>query len=211
MGKNSIGFGSSIQSEKEVSKYEQMGNGVKRKTKLDVVGYNVNVPLYLQGIPNCMINAHKTMVNDVINIVYDCGQTAEASASDLEKGAIETMKHIIDIERQHKRVNLYLVHCSTFDGDNGYVYGMKLKDAGEPLNIKKLAFPLCSPAMFRRIIFNCVETLVEDECWGYGCTTHNTTTILEIVKQVFNKDTFSLWNYKGKVGDVLYGQICKNK
>lgn len=50
-------------------------------------------------------------------------------------------------------------------------FTVKLKDAGEPLNIDRLAFPIAHPSMFRRIAFRLTETdprLEYEPSYGYA-------------------------------------------
>lgn len=201
----------------EVKKYDTIGSGTKRKRELGVVGYNVNVPLYLQGVPTCMESAKKQVCNDIVNIVYNCGANCNVTSDDLKRGAIDLMKSIIDMERNHKRVNLYLVQCTegypyNKTGQRLAVFGMKLKRDREPLNVRKLVFPLCSSSFFRRIYFRINETLFESDFGdGYGCSYHNNDGICEVVKNIFNVDSFELWNYKGKQGMFKKGNKVLTK
>ena len=137
------------------------------KSILGVCGYQAIVPLYLNGIPQNMVNRKQTPTKQkviTINKVtcVSCGVSSET----LQDESIKCFQIIKKIEASGIRVNLNLM-IST-----GHVcVKIRLKSAGEKLNISKLAFPLVHTAMFRRLYFRFIEvypTIPESFRFGYG-------------------------------------------
>lgn len=134
---------------------------------LSVCGYQAIVPLYLQGVPNNMVNKKVVPVKQkVITLNKIVSVSSSVSAQTMEQESIKCFQIIKKIEESGIRVNLNLM-IST-----GHVcVKIRLKSAGERLNVSKLAFPLVHPSMFRRLYFRFVETyptIPESYSHGYG-------------------------------------------
>lgn len=137
------------------------------KNVLSMAGYQAIVPLYLQGVPNCMVSKKPVPVkNKVLTINKLLSASAAVSSETLMNESIKCFQIIKKIEASGIRVNLNLM-IST-----GHVCAkIRLKSAGEKLNISKLAFPLVHTAMFRRLYFKFIEvypTIPKNYRWGYG-------------------------------------------
>lgn len=137
------------------------------KNILSMCGYQAIVPLYLQGVPNNMINKKMVPIkNKVITINKTLSVSASVSSETMKQESIKCFQIIKKIEASGIRVNLNLM-IST-----GHVcVKIRLKSAGEKLNISKLAFPLVHPSMFRRLYFRFVEvypTIPKNYKYGYG-------------------------------------------
>lgn len=134
---------------------------------LDQVGYQAIVPLYLQGVPNNMVNqrrvVQKQKVVDLVQLVcFSSGvSTKEALAE-----ATKSLQVVELLERKGYRANVSVLFST------GVVAArIPLKRANEPLNISKLAYPLCHPAMFRRQYFRFIESCPDiptSFTMGYG-------------------------------------------
>ena len=140
---------------------------MKCKNILSMAGYQAIVPLYLQGVPNCMVAKKPVPIkNKVITINKALSCSASVSSETLMNESIKCFQIIKKIEASGFRVNLNLM-IST-----GHVCAkIRLKSAGEKLNISKLAFPLVHTAMFRRLYFKFIEvypTIPGKYRWGYG-------------------------------------------
>ena len=137
------------------------------KNILSMAGYQAIVPLYLQGVPNCMINKKPVPVKNkviTINRVMVC--SCSVSSETLMNESIKCFQIIKRIEAAGYRVNLNLMISS------GHVcVKIRLKSSSEKLNISKLAFPLVHTAMLRRLYFRFIEvypTIPYGYQWGYG-------------------------------------------
>lgn len=124
------------------------------KNVLSMCGYQAIVPLYLNGVPNNMVNRKPVQVKKkVITINRALSCSASVSSDTLMNESVKAFQIIKKIEASGVRVNLNLL-IST-----GHVcVKIRLKSAGEKLNISKLAFPLVHTAMFRRLYFRFIET-----------------------------------------------------
>ena len=181
----------------DLNKYKTNGCKEKNNNFLDVCGYNVVVPLALQGVPTCMMNKKKTINNKIVNIIYCCSVPAYVDSDDIMKTTTELMKNIIMLEKDGYRVNLYV--CQYNDDRSGFGYVLKLKTDREVLNIKKLCFPLVSSSFLRRIDFRIKERLFKD--WiggGYGHAIFNEDGVKKLISNTLRLQHYECWNYKGK-------------
>lgn len=121
---------------------------------LSMAGYQAIVPLYLNGVPNNMVNKKLVPVKQrVLTINKAISASASVSSETLMNESVKCFQIIKKIEASGIRVNLNLM-IST-----GHVcVKIRLKSAGEKLNISKLAFPLVHTSMFRRLYFRFIET-----------------------------------------------------
>ena len=129
----------------------------KAKTVYDVSGYQAIVPLYLNGVPTNM--ASKKMVvqkQKVITINKDVGYNCFTSGDEIIEESIKALQIVKKLEAQGYRVNLNIIHGTEKDGHR-FCYKVRVKSAGEKLNISKAAFPLVNPSMNRRLGFRFLE------------------------------------------------------
>lgn len=137
------------------------------KNILSFCGYQAIVPLYLNGVPNNMVNKKIIPVKKkVITINKALSCSCCVSSETMMNESVKAFQIIKKIEATGIRVNLNLL-IST-----GHVcVKIKLKSANERLNISKLAFPLVHPSMFRRLYFRFIEvypTIPNNYKYGYG-------------------------------------------
>ena len=131
---------------------------MKRKSTLSVCGYQAVVPLYLNGVPNNMVNNRLVPVKQKVitlnkSISYNCNVTTEQIIEE----SIKTLQIIKNLESQGYRCNLNILWAFHDDNDKKFVIKIKVKSSNEKLNISKLAFPLVHPSMLRRLLFRFVE------------------------------------------------------
>lgn len=162
------------------------------KNEYDVVGGNACVARYLQGVPTNMIRkVGYQQKTKIINIYKSIGYMASYSTNTIFKDAKITSQVINALESKGYRCNLYMVFCSSENKSSNINYGevtsirIKIKDAGQPLNLKKIAFPLSHPSMLRRLIFRVMELVnttnfIRSRNYGYPLD--------NIYKSLFNLD-----------------------
>lgn len=148
---------------------------MKQKNTLDVCGYQAIVPLYLQGVPNCMVNKKITPVKQkVITLNKSIDYSGSTSADTIIDESIKAMQIVKKLESQGYRCNLNIVlGSSEGHGKNkkAFYLKIKIKSASEKMNISKLAFPLVHPSMLRRLFFRFMEVypnVTKDFVYGYG-------------------------------------------
>lgn len=154
------------------SKTEPM---MKPRSKLDVCGYQAIVPLYLQGVPNNMVNKKMVPVKQkVITLNKSIDYSGGVSADSIVEESIKAMQIIKKLEAQGYRCNLNIVLGSS-EGHGAYrkqfLLKIRIKSANEKLNVSKLAFPLVHPSMLRRLFFRFMEVypkITKEFVHGYG-------------------------------------------
>lgn len=154
-----------------------------------VAGYQPCVPRYLQGLPDSMIN-HKvvTVKSKIVNIVKDIGYAGYVKAETMQNESLKVLKLVRSLESKGYRVNLYIsfVSCVPYTSKKLNMQ-IKIKDSGQKLNIKQVAFPLVHPSMFRRIVFGLIERLEETKNFGVG---YGKCTEYDEVKHLFKGNIY---------------------
>lgn len=134
---------------------------MKPRSQLDVCGYQAVVPLYLQGVPNSMINKKMVPIKQkVITINKSIDYSGGTSADKIIDESIKAMQIIKKLEAQGYRCNLNIVLGSTAGwgkNEKQFLIKVRIKSANEKMNISKLAFPLVHPSMLRRLFFRFIE------------------------------------------------------
>lgn len=186
-----------IQKELKIDKL--LGNNInKKKSYMDVVGYQPCVPLFLNGVPKCMITDEKRKVDfKILNIYLNICASAYVKAEQLQRaGAIHAM--ILDIlEKKGYRINLFAGNVSELNGEI-LMPCVKIKTDREPLNLKKLAFCIAHPSMLRRIGFKYMEVCDSNDDFthsGYGRPEANEDKIRKILNDRFKTD-FIVFSYQ---------------
>jgi len=141
-----------------------------QQERLNVVGYQVNIPLYLMGVEvNMLTRDRKTFKSKIINIVINTSVSGVWGVEDIIRYALAVFKEVVALESEGYRVNLYkMIGSSSYDGSIlGFI---KMKNDREKINIPKMIFPLCHPSMQRRLDFYFRECFGKDDVThdGYG-------------------------------------------
>lgn len=172
-----------------------LGNAVRKQKYVNRhYGCVPNVPAYLIGNPLNMINPEIGKISHkVINIFLSVGVPWHVEKEDIMRTGIIYLSVIELLEKAGYRCNLYAgVTASSTRAEYLYV---RIKTDREPLNIKKLVFPLAHPSMLRRIFFKWVEVndYDYDMTGGYG---HNDgeDTIRCRMNELYKED-YILWTY----------------
>jgi hypothetical protein len=139
-----------------------------QKTVNDIVGFIPNVPLYLQGVPQNMVNKKSVKVKQkVITLLKGINYHGGIKAEQILKDSVKFIQIVQAIEAKGIRVNVEVVSWVT---DNEYALDplkasgeeifmrVPIKKASERLNLSKMSFPLLHPSFLRRIIFRARET-----------------------------------------------------
>lgn len=148
---------------------------MKPRSKLDVCGYQAVVPLYLQGVPNSMINKKMVPIKQkVITVNKSIDYNGGVSTEKIIEESIKAMRIIKKLEAQGYRCNLNLVlgaKAGYGSKEKQFIMKIKIKSSTEKMNISKLAFPLVHPSMLRRLFFRFIEVypnVTKDFICGYG-------------------------------------------
>ena len=167
------GYQPTVEKMREALKASANGVAKRITMKNDIVGFSPVVPLALLGVPQNMINmTMKPIKAKVIDVYYDmtcnCGTTPEQ----IIKAGQAVLGAIVDLERQGYKFNLYGVQSYT-DGKTADVLAVKIKSSNQPLDLKRISFPLTHTAFFRVIGFDwysrCPKATYRG---GYGCAAY---------------------------------------
>lgn len=175
----------------------------KNKYENSVIGFIPNVPNFCLGVPNTMIDIKKDIKKvKIINIIINSCVSGGINKNSIQKKFSEILNDIIFLEKKGYRVNIYLL-IGTVNGNTEetlkYNLGVvKVKKDSEPIDLKKLVFPLVHPSFLRRFIFRYLETFGTNDFTysGYG-------------RPLFiNRDDFNKRQHLKKE-DKIYNDILK--
>lgn len=161
----------------------------KTRPTTSVVGFAPHVPNAILGLPNSMIHTERQpMKAKVVRIIYNMTQNAGTSADTILQAGLTVLKIAYSMERQGYRVRLDLIpKCSEW-GEERCCLMVSVKDWRQPIDIKKVAFPIASPSMFRRLAFHWLETTPDctSSGWtvGYGHSFEDTEKEKEMLSEL---------------------------
>lgn len=162
-------------------KNNKIQNAINFSNKIDVVGFQPIVPLYLQGCPMNMMSRKPHIIKNKIITVNSvlsvgCCKTAEET----HKMAVDSLIAVKRIEELGYRINLNLLMSL-----GKVCVKIRLKSANERLNVNKLAFPMTHVAMFRRLFFRFIETYPSftERCFVRHYGTMPTTSDFEVANE----------------------------
>ena len=146
---------------------------MKPKNQLGVCGYQAIVPLYLQGVPNNMMNKKMVPVKQkVITLNKSLDYNGGTSSDKIVEESIKAMQIVKKLEAQGFRCNLNIcLGTSAGWPEKQFIIKVRIKSANEKLNVSKLAFPLVHPSMLRRLFFRFIEVypnVTKSFVSGYG-------------------------------------------
>lgn len=130
------------------------------KNIYDAAGFQCSVPRYLQGIPTNMINQKVvTKKQKVITITKNISYSACVEKETIEKESIKVLQLVNNLEKQGYRVILNVTLITKSKKENIILCNkVRIKNAGERLNLSKISFPMVHSSYLRRIIFRWIET-----------------------------------------------------
>lgn len=181
----------------------------KNKPFNDVVGFQADVPAYLMGLPQNMINVKPLRRSQkIINFCLNLSVSCSVSREQVERAGT-IYANVIDIlEKMGYRCNLYVINAVRHSGESDYCL-VKVKTDREPFNLKKLCFIFGNAGYLRRVIFKWMEScnVTYDMTHnGYGTPINNKKEVGYILKR-FLKTDFIVWdvqnNYKVSIEKVL--------
>lgn len=148
------GYDAPVEKLKDKMKITVAGSGKRISFRNNIVGGNPIVPLAMMGIPNSMIDMHmKPIKSKVIDIYYDITCSCWIGARQIEGAGEKVLGAILELEAQGYRFNLY--HIDTYaDCHDVDILAVKIKDAAQPLDLKRMSFMLMHPASFRIVGFD---------------------------------------------------------
>lgn len=184
--------------QKEIPNVKDDKDVVKEyKNIIQQCGYQAIVPLYLNGIPNNMINKQlKPVKQKVITITKTFAVSCDVSQDMIVKESIKCFQIIKKIEASGIRVNLNVIL-----GSANTICKIRLKSAGERLNISKLAFPLVNPSMYRRLFLRFLEVHPDIDFKASMLSAYGIPASLVDFKMVCDKSEIVLPTILMSIGD----------
>lgn len=181
----------------------------------DVVGYAPIVPNAILGLPQSMIN--QTIVPKkikVINVVFNAGNPAMRDKKEVLEYGAKFVSYIMNLEKQGYRVRIdCLLSFNDFVDDKHYILRVPVKNEHNPIDLKRICFPLTHPAMQRSIGFDWYERLPEAEhICGYGrefCTERNEKRRNAVLKKFLKSNEYFVC-YGMDLDEVFEGKkVCE--
>lgn len=154
-----------------------------------VEGFMPIIPKAIMGLPDSMrTTAMKKMKSKVVDIYYDFTCPSYVSCESILKAGFALAGAIVKLEKMNYRVRLSVM-SSYSTSSRGDMCIVRLKSEFQPLDLKRLMFPMMHVAMFRCIMFGWYErcptsTYID----GYGRALQhifNTDTIDDMTKNLF--------------------------
>lgn len=134
-----------------ISSLEKTQNVYKTSFKNDVVGFAPIVPNAILGLPNSMIGSTKRAKPfKVITIIADMAVKVGIKKSEVFEYGVKLVQKIVQLENNGYRVRLEYLKC--FNKNKHHVaMSTVIKNENQPLDIKRVTFPLTNVAMQRYI------------------------------------------------------------
>ena len=156
---------------KSAIKADLTGNGKRISFRNDIVGYAPVVPLAIMGVPNAMVNSHMKQIKaKVVDVYYDGVFGCGVSSGNIIKTGSKVIVVILQLEQQGYRFNLYQVQ-SYSNSESCDMMTVKLKDAAQPVDLKRISFPLTHTGFFRVIGFDWYSKTPKGKyrfCYGHA-------------------------------------------
>ena len=149
-----------------------------RKTRLkdDIAGFLPIVPNALMGLPKSMRNVEiVTKKSKVLNVTIDTTYNAGVSKSEAQEYFSKVFAHLMALEKSGFRIRINSMMCfGNPSEDTVHIVKLLLKHEYQPIDIKKLMFPIINTAMLRAVGFDWYERLPDAvEIGGYGRALHH--------------------------------------
>ena len=189
---------------------------IRRTYQSHICGQIANVPNYISGNPNTMIQVRQIHQRQpVLTIGYNTAVRGYVSRESVVRATINLLAAIVMFESKGIRVSFYtLNHDETGDGENSYA--IKIKSAGQPLDLLKMAYPMAHPSMNRRHKFRYTEVtegVPASFAWGYGAPVDDEQRMKKhFKKHGLNFDAcLSFDSIRDKTPEQIAAHICGAK
>lgn len=148
------GYQPTVEKLRSALKVTKSGEGTRFSFRNEIQGFAPVVPLALKGVPNCMINmSMKPIKAKVIDVYYDVGASWGHSSDEIIEAGQKFLASVVELERQGYRFNLYAVQTYS-DSNSTDMLVVRVKRDSQPLDLKRVSFPLTHTGFFRVIGFD---------------------------------------------------------
>lgn len=136
------------------------GNQKRNVCQKSVCGGVPLVPVFLTGVPKNMLASRKiTTKTKVISLLINCAYDFHITTDKIINLGAKLVSIIRYLEKNGIRVNLYAGVYLQDSLKNDYQFAVLIKNAGAPLNLLNIAYPIINPSFLRRHVFRWLETL----------------------------------------------------
>ena len=197
------GYQPTVDKLKATVKVNKQGENKRIKFENNVYGFNPIVPLALMGVPNSMINMTMKQIKcKVVDVYYDMTCNCGTESRTIIENGQKLLGAIMNLEKQGYKFNLYAVQ-SYSGSKNADMLVVKIKSSNNPIDLKRMSFPLTHTAFFRVIGFDWYSKTPHGEyrC-GYGhALSHEFTQkeLKDFTKQMFGNNALFI-----RGTDIMY-------
>lgn len=211
------GWQTAVDKLKQGIKANYVGEGKRITFHNDVVGYAPIVPLALQGVPQSMLNHNmKPIKAKVIDVVYNIAVSSSYSPDEILKSGQNLLTAVLGLEQEGYKVNIYAMQAYAGNNDCDMLL-IKIKDSRQPMDLKRMSFPLTHPAFFRVIGFDWYSKVPGGKYrGGYGYPISHSLSVTkarDVVREFCNNDkavVFFAQEMKNKTIDYIK-EVIKNE
>lgn len=134
----------------------------------DFVGFAPIVPNVVLGYPKTMWNnKSETKPNKVITLLYDAGVSCCVSKEQLAEHGARVVNYVMNLERLGYRIRIDAM--DGFTADHTYCVRVSVKHEDQPINLKRIAFPMTHVGFTRALGFDWYERCPDAKYMsGYG-------------------------------------------
>lgn len=159
------------------------GGNAKFRPSYDVAGGVPNIPRAISGNAMCWRRMRRAVSSARVLTLAFCSTVASGvTAQKLANVAAVVLDAVAGLEKSGYRLNIYAgcVSCSDYDETEIAACWVKVKEAGQYLQISRVAYPLAHPSFFRRHLLRWQETHPEtayiNKRGNHGCVPRNSHT-----------------------------------
>lgn len=190
------GYQPTVEKLRGLLKINAMGNGKRITFQNNIVGYAPVVPLALKGVPNNMIDTRmKPIKCKVLDVYYDMTVSASVDSDDIIRNGQKLLGAILELEAQGYAFNLYTIQPYSDDKSSDMMV-VKVKSSSQPIDLKRISFPLTHTSFFRAIGFDWYSKFPGAKYRSaYGsalCNMKSSEEMNEIIKDLFGQNAIYL-------------------
>lgn len=187
------GYQPTVEKMKKNIKANLSGQSKRISFHNDVVGYAPIVPLAIMGVPQSMMNSYmKPVKAKVIDIYYDMTANSSTKPEQFIEAGQKLLGAVMELEMQGYRFNIYSTQGFWRAGSGCDMLCVKVKSANQPLDLKRISFPLTHPAFFRVIGFDWYSKFplgTYRSCYGHSIAyDYHGRTLQDGFKELFGKN-----------------------
>lgn len=174
----------------------------------NIQGFVPIVPNALLGLPNSMLDLRlKPKKQKIVSFYIDTAVPSYVSTEEYKQHGIEVLNLLLNLEKQGYRVRLSLLSLFCQDREcNSCAYGFSLpvKNENQPLDLKRVAYPVLSTGFERYCCFDWYERLpgaTQFSAYGYSLSVRNEDLNQELLNTVLPSYGYYI-NHKTNLNDL---------